>query len=174
MVFASLLGLLVATPSSAAHLSLYFGGGLGFFASGGPGIGDSNSHKFGGAGVDFWGDRLELRFMRGSLERSDLPIHGDNDADYQYVDLLLTRRLTGLPVDLGLGYGHYRQHLPEGYPDRIGPRMEFSENGPHLAVKRDLKLWHALFGWTELDVHYAPFRREEVFVTGDLGLGLRF
>jgi hypothetical protein len=169
-----ILGLLVAAPATASHLSLYLGGGLGFFATGGPGISDSNSHKLGGVGFHLWSDRLELRIMRGSLERTDLPIDGDNDADYQYVDLLLGRRLTGLPVDLGLGYGQYRQHLPEGYPDRIGPRVEFTEYGPHLAVKRDFKLWHALIGWTELDVNYAPFRREEVFVTGDVGLGLRF
>lgn len=169
-----LLGLfsaLLAPPAGAQHLSLWAGYGLGSFLSGGEGR--PNSNRLGGFSFTFPGDRVEVRLMRGSFERTDLPIPMDNDADYHLGDLLATRAWTGLPFDVGAGIGRYKQALPEGFPDRIGERRFFRVWGPNLTIARQQPIVRHLLAWGELDAHYAPFRRRETFLTADFGLTLR-
>src|SRR2546430_12088796 len=55
--------------ADAQHVSLWAGGGLGSFLSGGSGVGDPNAHRIAGVSVSLAGDRLELRALKGTLER---------------------------------------------------------------------------------------------------------
>jgi opacity protein-like surface antigen len=168
----ALVSLAFAVPARADHFSLFGGYGVGSFAAGGPG--QPNSHRFAGVSFLVPGDRLELRLFGGTLERTDLPIPKDNDADYVAVDVVASHRWTGLPFDVGVGVGRYYQAFPEGYPNRLGRRVRLDKEGVNLTLKRELPLIRHLAGLAEVDAHYVPFARGELFVIADLGLSLRF
>src|SRR2546430_16590098 len=78
-----------------------------FRSSGGSGVGDPNAHRIAGVSVSLAGDRLELRALKGTLERPrGIPVNaGDDDFDYVGFDALITRRATGLPLDVAVGAG---------------------------------------------------------------------
>jgi hypothetical protein len=162
--------LLPQRASAAQHFELWYGYGIGGYLSGGEGTSHPNSDKAGGLSVSLAGDRLRLRYLHGSLERSGLPTHGDNDADYRGGDVVLTRRLTGLPVDLGAGMLYHEQAfvLPGG--QRFVHRW-----GPDLVVFREHNLWrNHLLAHAEMDLIYVPYERKELFAVADLGVGLSF
>ena len=165
-----LLALLLPQPSSAAqHVEVWYSYGLGAFVSGNEGTSHPNSDQAGGLSVSLAGDRLRLRYLHGSLERSGLPTHGDNDADYRGGDIVLTRRLTGLPVDLGAGFLYHEQAFRDATDQHFVHRW-----GPDLVVFREHELiWH-LVARAEMDLIFAPYPRQQTFVVGDLGLGLSF
>jgi len=165
-----LLALLLPQRTSAAqHVQLWYSYGLGSYVSGGEGTSHPNSNRIGGLSVSFAGDRLRLRYLHGSFERSGLPTHGDNDADYRGGDIVFTRRLTGLPVDLGAGFLYHEQAfvLPGG--QRFVHRW-----GPALAVFRERELIRHLVGRAEVNLIYVPYERRQTFAVADLGLGLTF
>jgi len=175
-LFLGLLALLLAPAAQAqVHVLFFYGYGAGFFLTGGPGPGGTNSHQFGGAGLSLFDDRVRLRVLRGSLERTDLPTHGDNDLDYRGGDVVLTGKSTHLPFDLGVGVSYFEQAFPAGYPQHTGGPQSFVHRwGPHVAVSREHELIRHLLGWGEVDVHYVPYNRRTSFVVADLGLALRF
>lgn len=87
----------------AEHVSLSGGGGVGSFLAGASV--DVEGHKFGALSFSLDGDRLRLRYLRGSFEREKGVARGvgDADVDYSGVDVVFTRRMTGLPVDVSIG-----------------------------------------------------------------------
>jgi len=169
-----LAGFAAAAPAAASeHVGFWFGYGVGFFAEGGPGASDADSHKFGGLSYTLPGESFRVCWMRGSLERTDLPIPGDNDADYHLFDLILTRRLTHLPFDVAFGPARCEQHFPAGYPHAIGERILEKRWGEHLSVVRDFELGHRLALWTELGLVHVSFpEARETIATLDVGLRL--
>jgi hypothetical protein len=170
LLVAALLALLLPQRTSAAqHLELWYSYGVGSFLSGGEGTSHPNSDQTGGLAVSLAGDRLRLRYLHGSLERSDLATHGDNDADYRGGDIVFTRRLTGLPVDLGAGFLYHEQAFVDATDQHFVHRW-----GPDLVVFREHELIRHFVGRAEVDFIYAPYPRKETFVVADLGLGLTF
>lgn len=175
---AATFAVLVSTGRAAAqHVEGRLGGGLGFFLSGGPGIGDSNGHKFGSVSVSVPGDDVRVRWIQGSLERTkDLPSDTqDNDLDYFGFDVVATRKWTGLPVDLAIGVARFEEAYHEGYPDRdLGGRVFVHRWGPHVSAMRSFPIvWH-LDAFLELDVHLAPYRPRQYPMFLETGLSLRF
>jgi hypothetical protein len=156
------------------HVSVWGGGGLGSFLTGGSG--DPNAHRLVIVDIALPGDDLEFRALKGTLERSrDIPADvGDDDLDYRGLDAVLTRRLTGLPVDLAVGAVRYEESYHLGYPDHdLGGREFVHRWGPHLSA---LRWWPVMrFGqlWAEVDLHYAPYRPRQVMLFLDVGIGLR-
>src|SRR5947208_4257464 len=139
----------------AQHVALWAGGGLGTFLSGGAGVGDPNAHRTAGVSVSLAGDRLELRALKGTLERPrGIPVNaGDDDFDYVGFDALIARRTTGLPVDVALGAARYEEVYHLGYPQRdLGGRTLVHRWGPFASALRSLGV--ARFGqvWVETDL----------------------
>lgn len=174
--FLSALVLLAASAATAStsrpeHFSLFYASGAGAFLQGGPSA--PNSNQLGGVSLSLLHDRLRLRAFKGSFERTDQPIPHDNDADYDGVyGALVTRRWTGLAVDIGLAAGHHKQHVP----DRVtGERILVKSWGPVLSVGRDVDLGRFLAAFGELDLHYVPFagKAKETQLLFDLGLRVR-
>jgi hypothetical protein len=163
-----------AAPLLAQHVSLWGGGGAGSFLAGG--ASDVEGHKFGALAVGFAGDRLRLRYLRGSFEREKnvSPGVGDADVDYAGADVVFTHRLTGLPVDLSVGESRFKEaRLQPG--DESGAHRIFDRRwGPHVSLLRDFPVWKPIRVWTELDVDYAPFRTRQVIALLDAGVGLHF
>lgn len=168
--------LLFCAAAHAQHLSGWWGVGLGDFVTGGSGLGDPNWHRLGAIAVSFPGDRFELRWLHGSLERPrGIPANvGDDDLDYEGLDAVVTRQLTALPVDVALGAVRYEEEYHLGYPNYdLGGREFVHRWGPHLSA---LRWWPAMrFGqlWAEADLHYAPYRPRQVVLFLDVGIGLR-
>ena len=162
------------------HVLFFYSYGAGFFLSGGPGVSGTNSHQLGGLGFSFLDDHWRLRALRGSLERTDIPTHGDrlthgdNDLDYIGGDVILTRAGSRLPFDVGLGVARYEQAFPAGYPEHTEPQSFAHRWGPHVMVAREHELVQHLLGWGEVDLHYVAYSRKTSFVVADLGLTLRF
>jgi hypothetical protein len=166
--------LLLPCPAAhAQHVSLWAGGGLGTFLTGG--AGDPNGHRIILATLSLPGDRLGLRVLKGTLERSrGIPVGvGDDDFDYKGLDVLLGRALSRLPVDLAVGAARYEEAWHLGYPHRdLGGRMFVHRWGAHLGALRSLRV--ARFGevWAEADLHYAPYRPRQLVLFLDVGIGL--
>jgi hypothetical protein len=140
------------------------------------GSGTPNGHRIILATVALPGDRLRLRVVKGTLERSrGIPLNvGDDDFDYKGADVLLTRTLTHLPVELAAGAARYEEAYHLGYPDRdLGGRAFVHRFGAHVAALRSLPV--ARFGevWAEADLHYAPYRPRQLALFLDVGIGLR-
>jgi hypothetical protein len=170
-----LLALLTGDRSaSAQHVSVWGGGGAGSFLSGGSR--DAEGQKFGALAISFAEDRLRLRYIRGSFEREKgLPPNiGDADVDYWGGDVVLTRRLTQLPVDLAVGVDRFKEAAPARLEEERSGRVFARRWGPHLSAARDFLVWKPLRAWTELDFHYAPYRPRQVVAFLDAGIGLRF
>jgi len=157
----------------AQHASFWAGGGLGSFVTGG--AKEPNAHRLIIAAFALPGEGIQLRALKGTFERSrDIPSNsGDNDLDYIGVDALLTRHLSGLPVDLALGAVRYEEAYHLGYPERdLGGRMFVHRWGPHLSA---LRAWPAgRFGqlWVETDLHYAPYQPRQLVAFLDIGIGV--
>jgi hypothetical protein len=168
---AVLLACAIAAPALAQeHVGVWYGYGAGAFLSGGGGE-STNSNQLGGAPVSIAGDRLRLRYLRGSFERPKrfLPTHGDNDADYRGADLVLTGALTHWPFAIAVGYDRHEQ----AFLDQGGQGF-VHRWGPHLAVFREQEIVRHLVLHGELDVLHVAYRPAETFAVADLGLGVRF
>jgi hypothetical protein len=171
----ALIALLLAlsAPARAQHVSVWGGAGLGGFFSGGPG--DPNWNRLFLLAVTLPGDDFEVRALKGTLERSrDIPPNaGDDDFDYEGFDAIVTRKATGLPLDLGAGAVRYEEVYPLGYPNYdLGSREFVHRWGPHLSA---LRWWPAKrYGqlWVEADLHYAPYRPRQLVLFVDVGVGL--
>jgi hypothetical protein len=170
----ALLALLLATALSprafSETISLWGGGGAGSLLAGA--ARDVEGHKFGALAVSLAGDRLRIRYVQGSLEREKglPPRVGDDDVDYLGLDGVVTRRLTSLPVDVAIGVARFEEASP---PRTETGRRTFEHRwGPHASLLRAFPLWKHVAVWTELDVHYAPYRSRQVVALLDAGIGL--
>ena len=171
-----LAGLLICCCADAhgQHVSVWGGAGLGSFITGGSA--NPNAHRLFLVDIALPGDALELRALKGTLERSrDIPRDvGDDDLDYKGLDAVLTRRLTGLPVDLAVGAVRYEEEFHRGYPNYdLGGREFVHRWGPHVSA---LRWWPAArYGqlWAEADLHYGPYRSRQLMLFLEVGLGLR-
>jgi hypothetical protein len=164
-----------AVPASAQHVSVWTGGGIGSFLAGG--AHEPNGHKFGGGALSLFSDRLRLRYIQGSLERSrDLPSAiGDDDMDYFGFDAVVTRKATGLPVDLAAGVSRFEEAYHEGYPDRdLGGHVFVHRWGPHVSALRSLSFWRFFEVWAESDLHYIPYQPRQLVVLVNAGIGVHF
>jgi hypothetical protein len=168
----ALAAVLLPAAVAAQHVSYWGGQGGGFFLAGGSGGRDPDSHSLGVFAVSLFGDRLRLRYMRGSLERDEgyQLAFGDNDVDYHAGDVVITRRLTRLPFDVAVGLARFE----EGYVRPDGSRTFVHHWGPHVSVLRAVPIWKALVAWGECDVHEMPYTPRQVAVFLDVGLGLQF
>jgi hypothetical protein len=173
VAFPALLLLLSSAPLLAEHVSLWGGGGAGSFLAGA--AKDVEGQKFGALAVSLRGDRLRLRYLRGSFEREKGVATGVGDADVDYAgaDVVFTRRLTGLPVDLGVGGDLFKEARLQ--PGVEGARRVFDRRwGPHISVLREFPVWKPIRVFTEFDVDSVRFRSRQVFAVLDTGVGLAF
>jgi len=161
-----------AAAAHAQHASIWGGAGLGSFLSGGPS--EPNYNRFLAVAASWPGDALRLRYFKGTFERSrELPPNaGDDDFDYYGFDAVVTRRATGLPIDLAGGVARFEEVYPVGYPHfDLGGRAYIHRWGPHLAA---LRSWPAgRYGelWAETDLHLAPYQPHQWVAFLDVGLG---
>ncbi len=171
----ALLALLLATAlcpcAFSETISLWGGGGAGTLLA--RADRDVEGHKFGALALTLAGDRLRIRFLQGSLEREKGLAAGVGDADVDYLGLdgVLTRMLTSLPADVALGLARFKEASPPRAAE-IGRRSFEYRWGPHVSLLRSFPLWKHLAAWTELDVHYAPYRSRQVVALLDAGIGL--
>ena len=168
--------LLCVSPAvHAQHVSLWAGGGLGTFLTGG--AGDPNAHRLTILALALPADRFELRLLKGTFERSHgIPANvGDDDLDYRGFDVLITRRATHLPVDLAIGAARYEETYHYGYPHQdLGGQMFVHRWGPHVSAARSLTFGRFFQVWAESDLHYAPYQPSQLVLFVDIGIGLRF
>ncbi len=169
----ALLAVLLATALSPRALcetiSLWGGGGAGSLAA--SSARDVEGHKFGALAVSLAGDRLRIRYVRGTLEREKglPPRVGDDDVDYFGLDAVVTRRLTSLPVDVAIGFARFEEASPPR--TEAGHRTFEHRWGPHASLLRAFPLWKHAAVWTEIDVHYAPYHPGQVIGLLDAGIG---
>ncbi|HEY3171653.1 MAG TPA: hypothetical protein VGK86_03660 [Thermoanaerobaculia bacterium] len=167
------LALLLATalcPRALSEtISLWGGGGAGSLTA--RAARDVEGHKFGALAVSLSGDRLRIRYVQGSLEREkELPPRvGDDDVDYLGLDGVLTQKLTSLPVDVAIGFARFEEASPPR--TETGHRTFEHRWGPHASFLRAFPLWKHVAVWTELDVHYAPYRARQIIAVLDAGIG---
>lgn len=162
---------------SADRVSLWAGGGIGTFFIGGDGAQYVNGHKMGMLAVTLPGDNIRLRLLKGSLERTRaIPTNtGDNDVDYEGLDLVVTRNATGLPVDLAIGAARFEEAYHVGYPDQdLGGSVFVHRWGPHVSALRSWRFGRFFVAWAEADLHYAPYQPRQIIALLDIGLGARF
>jgi len=167
--------LLPAACAPAQHVSVWVGGGIGSFLTGG--AHQPNGHKFGAGAVSLFSDHLRLRYIQGSLERSrDLPSNtGDNDMDYFGFDFVVTRKATGWPVDVAAGVSRFEEAYHEGYPDRdFGGSVFVHRWGPHVSAYRSFPIWRFFEVWAESDLHYIPYQPRQFVALINAGIGARF
>lgn len=171
-----LLLLPIGGVARAEYVSLWGGGGVGSMLAG-EGAPYVNGHKMGMLSIALPGDKVRVRLLKGSLERTQgIDSHtGDNDLDYQGVDVVLTRSATDLPVALALGAAQYEEAYHLGYPDQdLGGSAFVHRWGPHASVLRSWQLGRYFEVWAEADLHYAPYQPSQVVLFVDIGLGVRF
>lgn len=170
---ASLLALLcVTTPAALGqHVSVWGGGGVGTFLAGSPT--DVEGEKFGALAVAIAGDRLRLRYVRGSFEREKgVPSGvGDADVDSSGGDVVFTRALTRLPFDLGVGASLFKEARPaDGRAGRAFDRRW----GATASASREFPVRRPIVAWTELDLELVRFHSQQAIALFGAGLGLRF
>jgi hypothetical protein len=159
----------------AQHISYWAGAGLGTFITGGSG--DPNWHRIHFLAVSLPGDYVELRALKGSFERSrDIPENvGDDDLDYEGFDIVITRKTTGLPVDLAAGAVRYEEEYHLGYPhEDLGGREFVHRWGPHVSALRSWTVARFIQVWAEADLHSAPYQPQQLMLFLDVGVGVRF
>ena len=123
-----------------------------------------NGHKMAMLSVALPGDNVRLRLLKGSLERTrgiDTGT-GDNDLDYEGIDVLLTRSATDLPVALAFGAARYEEAYHLGYPDEDRGGSEFVHRwGPHVSALRSWHVSRFFDVWAEADciTHRISLRR---------------
>jgi hypothetical protein len=163
-----------SAAAHAQHLSYWAGFGLGSFVTGGSS--EPNWHRIQFLALSLPGDYVQLRGFKGSLERPrDIPANvGDDDFDYFGFGVVVTRKATGLPVDLAAGVARYEEVYHLGYPHQDLAGTEFVHRwGPQLSA---LRSWQVLrFGqaWAEMDLALAPYQPRQVVLFLDIGIGLR-
>jgi hypothetical protein len=171
-----LLTLTISSPARAEHVSLWGGGGVGSMLTG-EGAMYVNGHKLAMLSVALPGDNVRLRLLKGSLERTrgiDTDT-GDNDLDYEGIDVLLTRSATDLPVALAFGAARYEEAYHLGYPDEDRGGSEFVHRwGPHVSALRSWHVSRFFDVWAEADLHYAPYQPAQTVLFVDVGFGVRF
>jgi len=171
---AALLG--ASQAAHAQHVSLWAGGGLGTFVTGGAGIDDANGHRMLIGAVDLPGDRVALRALKGTLERSKhIPTNsGDDDLDYTGFDVVLRGRASGLKMDLALGVVRYEETYHLGYPHQdLGGREFVHRWGPQLSLMRSRPVWRFGQLWMAGTLGYAPYQPRQLLLFLDAGVGLR-
>ena len=167
--------LFICSAAYAQHVSLWGGGGLGTFLTGGSGADDPNANRITILAISVPGDDFELRALKGTLERPrGIPTNvGDDDFDYEGFDAVVTRRATGLPVDLAAGAVRYEEAYHLGYPyEDLGGRILVHRWGPHLSALRSLRVLRYGELWAETDLHYAPYRPRQLVLFLNVGIGL--
>jgi len=88
--------------------------------------------------------------------------------------VVVTRKATGLPVDLAAGAVRYEEAYHIGYPNEdLGGRILVHRWGPHLSALRSLRVLRFGELWAETDLHYAPYRPRQLLLFLDVGIGLR-
>lgn len=163
------LFLALAPPASAAT-DLWLGYGAGLLSESGLHFGQGNSHLLGGFAWSRRSGGPAIRIFRGSLERTDIPVHGDNDLDYYAADMISRQGWLHLPFAIGIGIGHYQQaHAVQAAAGGVERRFE-RVWGPHVAFNHHWSLTPRWSTWAELDVHEVPLTPSVVVVTADLGL----
>lgn len=168
--------MLVTTDACAEHVSLWGGGGVGTLLTG-EGAVYVNGHKMAMLSIALPHDKVRLRLLKGSLERTQGidTATGDNDLDYEGFDLVLSRSATDLPVALAFGAARYEEAYHLGYPDRDLGGSEFVHRwGPHLSALRSWQVGRYFELWAEADLHYAPYQPAQTVLFVDVGLGVRF
>jgi len=136
-----------------------------------------NGHKMMALSASLAGDRVRVRLLKGSMERTQGidSNTGDNDLDYDGLDVVLTRSETNWPVDVGLGVARYEEAYHLGYPDQDLGGSEFVHRwGPHLSALRSWPLARHFDVWAEADLHYAPYQPAQTVLFLDIGLGWGF
>ena len=161
------------SPLLAEHASIWGGGGVGSFLAGASS--DVEGQKFGVLSISLDRDRLHLRYLRGSFEREKgvAPGVGDADVDYSGADLVFTRRMTRLPVDVSIGADLFKEARLTPAAE-TGGRVFDRRWGPHVSFARTFPIWKPIVAWTELDVNSVRFGRQQIFALFDTGIGLRF
>lgn len=171
-----LLMLPICHAARADHVSLWGGGGVGTMLAGAGAV-YVNGHKAVILSVAMPGDNVRVRLLKGSLERTqgiDTKT-GDNDLDYEGLDIVLTRAATDLPVALAFGAARYEEAYHLGYPDRDLGGSEFVHRwGPHISALRSWQISRHFDAWAETDLHYAPYQPRQVILFVDIGIGVRF
>ncbi len=115
--------------------------------------------------------------LKGSLERPrGIPKNvGDDDFDYAGFDMVITRKTTGLPLDLGAGAVRYEEEYHLGYPHQdLGGREFVHRWGPHVSALRSWTVAQFFQVWAETDLHSAPYRPPQLVLFLDVGIGVRF
>jgi hypothetical protein len=167
---------LVASQARAEHVSLWGGGGIGAVLTG-DGAPFVNGHKMGALSFSLPGDRLRIRLMKGSMERTQ-GIEGgtgDNDIDYRGADFVVTQSATELPFAFAIGAVQFEEAYHKGYPDEDLGGSEFIHKwGPHASAMRSWHWGRYFEGWAELDLHYAPYNSPQTLVFLDIGVGMHF
>jgi len=175
LVLSFLLSLSVGACADepAERVSLWGGGGVGAFLTG-DGAQFVNGHKMAMLAATLPRDTLQLRLLKGSLERTQGVPTGtrDNDVDYEGFDVVLTRKATDLPVALAIGTVRYEEAYHQGYPDQDLGGSEFVHRwGPHVSALRSWRLGRFFDVWAEADLHYAPYHPGQTILFLDFGLG---
>lgn len=170
------LSLLLSTVVGAEHVAGWVGGGVGAMLTGedAPYV---NGHKMGMFSVTLPGDKIRLRLLKGSFERTQgiEPGTGDNDLDYEGFDVIVTRTATELPVALAFGVAKYEEAYHVGYPDQDLGGSEFVHRwGPHVGVLRSWPLGRFFEVWAETDLHFVPYESKQTVLFLNVGLGVRF
>ena len=169
---ASLIALLCAAPAALGqHVSVWGGGGVGSFLAGS--ATDLEGEKFGALAVSIAGDRLHLRYIRGSFEREKGVRSGVGDADVDSSggEVVFTRALTRLPFDLGVGASRFKEARPaEGRAGRAFDRRW----GATASASREFPVLRPIVAWSELDFELVRFHSRQAIALFGAGLGLRF
>jgi len=159
------------------HVSMWGGAGVGTFLSGADGAQYVNGHKMGMLAVTLPGNALQIRLLKGSLERTRAiqPDTGDNDVDYEGLDVVVTRQATQWPVAVAFGLARYEEAYHLGYPDQDLGGSEFVHRwGPHVSALRSWQFARFFEGWAEADLHYVPYQPRQVILFVNIGIGVHF
>ena len=168
--------LLLCSSARAEYVSAWAGGGVGAMLTG-EGAPYVNGHKMGMFSVTLPGDKIKLRLLKGSFERTQgiEPGTGDNDLDYEGFDVVVTRVATDLPVTLAFGVAKYEEAYHVGYPDQDLGGSEFVHRwGPHISALHSWPLGRFFEVWAETDLHFVPYESKQTVLFLNVGLGARF
>jgi hypothetical protein len=177
LVLIALLFAGFAARAEAEHVSLWGGGGIGTLLAGGAGAEHVNGHKMGMLAISLPHDNFQVRLLKGSLERTRaIPTGtGDNDLDYEGIDLVITRKATDFPVALAIGVARYEEAYHVGYPHQDLGGSEFVHRwGPHVSALRSWRFGRFFEAWAEADLHHAPYRPSQLVLFLDIGVGVHF
>jgi len=172
ILFALLLSAFATAPAFAG-VSLWAGYGLGSLSQNSLQFDTTNSHLMGG--LSWYKDPggTAIRVIRGSFERTDIPVHGDNDLDYYAIDVTAPQSTRSFPFSIGFGIGRYKQAQAVRISESDFIRRYETGWGLHLALLRQWAVRRRWSGWAELEVHDVSLTQSTLMVTADVGFGLR-